>query len=336
MSELGILRQAFMRLSGGFVIAVHDIPPQRLADLLDGLSPARPISLSELVQRRKDDKSCSGLFAITVDDGVGDNVRALARLFRARGWPATFYLPTEYLDTGEPMPFQRWWWLKPLLPRKAFKLKSGMVDLSRPGAIDALSARIERAWYCQRPEAYLPLTLELAEAVARETTLHRRELQGPAPISWTEVEELSHDELIGFESHGVTHTAMSALSEEQIDFEMSISKDIVSEHTGRPCRHFCYPFGSPLSIGGIAPKVAQRYYDSAATMTLGPVAHADALLLPRIPLYPKNSLLIAWLKVLLKCTVLGSSKAAAGASTKTPMPDALPKKASGTGRFIEN
>ncbi len=256
MSDVSILQRALVRLSGGFVMALHDIPPERLADFVDGMHPGKVIPLSELVQRRKDGKSSFGLFGITVDDGVGDNVKALSQLFRARAWPATFYLPTRYIDTGEPMAFQWWWHLKPLLPRRTLELKSGTVDLSYPGAVEDLSKKLEGLWYWRRLESYLPLTMELAEVVARETGLANSELQAPAPITWPEVAQLSREDLIRFESHGESHVAMSALTEEEIVWEMQHSQRVVTEHTGRPCRHLCYPFGSPLSIGNLAPKLS--------------------------------------------------------------------------------
>lgn len=300
-----ILRHLMIRLSRGFIIALHDMPPDRLAGFVDALSPARAIHLSELVMRGKQGKTNSGLFAITVDDGVGNNVRALAQIFRSRGWPATFYLPTEYLDTRRLMPFQWWWRLKPLLPRKRLQLKSGPIDLSNPVELESLSKKVEALWYRERPEAYLPLTMELAEIVSRETGIPLDELQGAdAPISWSEVAQLSRDELTRFESHSVSHSAMSALTEEELVFEMRRSQELLEHHTGRPCRHLCYPFGSPESIGAVAPAVARRFYDSAVTMTLGPVDGADPWLLPRIPLYPQNSVFFAQMKVLLKCTAV--------------------------------
>jgi peptidoglycan/xylan/chitin deacetylase (PgdA/CDA1 family) len=314
MSDLGILQRAMARLSGGFVIAFHDIPPQYVTHLVDGMWPARPTQLEELVVRRKEGKSCSGLFAITVDDGVGENVRALSQVFKARGWPATFYLPTHYLDSGEPLAFQLWWRMKAHLPARKLQLKSGTLDLSRPGAIDALSRKVERMWYSERLEAYLPITLELMKVVAREMGVTGDQLEGPAPITWQEVAELGHDGLIRFESHGVSHSAMSALTEEELEFEMRKSQEIVSEHTGRPCRHLCYPFGSNRSIGTLAPKMARRFYDSAVTMNLGSIDAADPWLLPRVPLYEKNSLLFARMKILLKCTVL--NRKAARSATK--------------------
>jgi peptidoglycan/xylan/chitin deacetylase (PgdA/CDA1 family) len=284
----------------GFVFALHDMPAQRLAEVIESMGAARIVPLAELVQRRKEGKRSFGSFAITVDDGVGYNVRALAQLFLSRAWPATFYLPTQYLDTGEPMAFQWWRRLKPLLPHRKLELKSGALDLSRPGAIEALSRSMEQRWRRERPETHLPLISELADVAAREIGVARAELRAPAPISWREVAELSRNDLIRFESHGVSHTAMSALTEDELVFEMGRSQQLIEEHTGRPCRHLCYPFGSRASIGPLPPRIASRFYDSAVTMELGATNDADPWLLPRIPLYPKNSLLFARMKVLLK------------------------------------
>ncbi len=89
---------------------------------------------------------------------------------------------------------------------------------------------------------------------------------------------------------------------------MKHSRDLVTEHTGRPCRHLAYPFGNWQSIGARAAATAERFYDSAVTMNLGHVDYANPWLLPRIPLYPKNSILFARLKILLKCGAVSSVK----------------------------
>ena len=290
------------------MLAFHEIPPERLAEFVDCFRPAQAIHLSELVQRSKERQSTSGLFAITVDDGVGENVRTLARLFLAKGWPATFFLPTRYLDTGEGMLFQWWKRLKPLLPRKKVELKSGVIDLSASNAADALSKKMELLWHSQRLESYLPLTMELAEIAIRETGLTRAAIQPPSPITWQEVADISKKDLIRFESHGVSHAAMSSLTEKELVFEMRHSRDLVTEHTGRPCRHLAYPFGNWQSIGARTAATAQRFYDSAVTMKLGHVDFANPWLLPRIPLYPENSIPFARLKILLKCGAVSSVK----------------------------
>jgi peptidoglycan/xylan/chitin deacetylase (PgdA/CDA1 family) len=302
MLDLYPFQRFVTSFSGGFVLALHEMPPERLTGLVECLRPAQAVPLAELVERSKQRKSTSGLFAITVDDGVGENVRALAKLFRARAWPATFYLPTRYLDTSEGMVFQLWREMIPLLPRRKIELKSRVIDLSPPDAIDTLSKQMELLWHTRRLEAYLPLTLELAQIAARQSESTVPAIRTPSPITWPEVAELSKNDLIRFESHGVSHSAMSVLTEEELKFEMQHSQDAVSEHTGRPCRHLAYPFGSPQSIGSRAVIVARRFYDSAVTMTLGHVDSADPWLLPRIPLYPSNSALMVRLKILLKCS----------------------------------
>jgi len=298
------LVQRFTRLlPKGFVLAFHDIPPEKVSEFIESLRPARPIPLPELVERSKQGKSTGGLFAITVDDGVGETVRNLSHLFCARRWPATFYISTGYLDSKEGMAFQWWRSLLPFLPARKLVLKSGaVVDLSRPGSVQELSRQMERMWHSQRSEAYLPMTLELAAVVIREHALSPSFVRPPEPVSWAEVAELSRSEMIRFESHGVSHGAMSALSDEEIATEMRVSQELVSSHTGQPCRHLAYPFGSAESIGPRAELIARKFYDSAVTMTLGNIDSANPWLLPRIPLYTKNSRWFAKMKLLVKCS----------------------------------
>jgi len=304
------------RFSSGFILAFHDIPPDRLSDLVEAIQPAQAVSLTELVDRGKCGKSTAGLFAITVDDGVGNTVRALTPLFQARAWPATFYICTNYVDSMEGMVFQWWRNLAPFLPLRKIELKNGSIDLSAPGAVRELSKKMEVMWHSQRLESYLPLTMELAEIAMRESGLTIESIRPPQPITWPEVAQFSRDGLISFESHGVSHAAMSTLTDEELIFEMKHSRDRVSEHTGRPCRHLAYPFGSDRSIGSRAAVVAQEYYDSATTMTLGSVDSANPWRMPRIPLYPENSSWLANMKIVLKCSrLIGPAGAREGGLT---------------------
>jgi len=287
----------------GFVLAFHDIAPERFAALIECLGPVRPIHLGELVQRAARRKSNAGLFAITVDDGVGDTVRSLAKVLEAKGWPATFYLPTQYVETGEGMAFQWWRKLEPLLPR----------DVVRN-----LGKRMQKLWYTRPQQEYLPMTMDLVRGLLA-SGVAKAALEPPKPITWSEVAALGGGDLIRFESHAVTHTALSAMTEEQVSFELKHSRDVIAEHTGRECRHLAYPFGGDESIGAVAPSIARRYYDSATTMSLGRADGADLWRLPRIPLYERTSKSLARLKLLVKCGVIYS-----GAARRTGMTAAEP------------
>jgi len=140
---------------------------------------------------------------------------------------------------------------------------------------------------------------ELVENLAR----YLKEAEGiqirvPAPISWREVAQMSAEPLFSFGSHGVSHTAVSALNGTELEREFHESREVIAQHTGRECRHFCYPYGSPESIGADAPAMAARFYRSAATMCRGHLNGAEPYLLPRIPLYQRDTPALARLKVL--------------------------------------
>lgn len=297
--------------TGGFVVAFHGIAPQKFSALVEGLGPFRPVPLGELVERSKRGSPTKGLFAITVDDGEGENVRALAAVMLQRQWPGTFYLPTNYVDNRTAMAFQLWRSIEPLLAGRVIRLESAVLDFSIPGALERFRDSMQRLRHTQKPDACSQTLTALAEALTRDHAVTWEALASPLPVGWDEVASLSRSDLIRFESHGVSHTAVSALSEEEIIFEMCHSRDVVSQRTGRPCRHLAYPYGSPRSIGPLAPRVAARFYDSAATMVMGSVDGADPFLLPRIPLYESTSRRKARLKLLLNCRALPGASGAA-------------------------
>lgn len=330
---LSAIQRLAARFSRGFVLAFHDILPERVSELVDSIGPARAVPLSELVDRSKRRRPTSGLFAITVDDGVGETVRNLSRLFQARQWPATFYLATGYIESQRGMSFQLWRAIMPHLPLRKLELTGGAVDLSAPGALEKLSRKMERLWHSQRLEAYHPLTLELMNVALRESGSPLESLRVPEPITWPEVTDLSRGDLIRFESHGVSHTAMSSLTDDELISEMHQSRDVISMHSGRECRHLAYPFGNDLSIGERAVSMAGRFYDSAVTMTLGHVDAANPWLLPRIPLYPTTSPWFARAKILAKCTGRGFTQLPGRESASRPRAESQSASMAGRSRF---
>ncbi len=293
-----LLRWACGRISGGFILALHNLPAGLFCVHVEALAPGRPVPLSDLVERVRAGKDTSGLFAITFDDGVGDTVREIARTCETRQWPVTFYLPTGYLDDGSGMPFQWFRGVEPRLPRKVVHLSSRAVDLSRDESRRDFLKSVERSLHTQPREAYAPLIEELVACVLKEDPAAADAIRPPAPIGWDEVARLSRSEVIRFESHGVTHAALSGMPPDRLEQELKASRDAITQRTGRACRHFCYPFGSPESIGDRAPAVVERYYDSATTMVRGRIGGRRPALLPRIPLYDTDDADMVRLKVL--------------------------------------
>lgn len=63
-------------------------------------------------------------------------------------------------------------------------------------------------------------------------------------LTWNEVREMAGAGMtIG--SHTVNHAILSELTEDEVEWELRISKQTVERETGAPCRHFCAPRGRP-------------------------------------------------------------------------------------------
>jgi peptidoglycan/xylan/chitin deacetylase (PgdA/CDA1 family) len=297
------------RFTRGFVLAFHDIDALSFEHLIDALHPIRPIPLADLVARRRSGRPTAGLCAITVDDGVAQTTHALASVCRRRNWPVTFFLPVANINTGAGYAFEWWRRLRPFVSGRKWYLSGGVLDLERAAAAQELDATMERLWHTAPPDMYFPFTMELVRAVVDELGIPLDSLRPARALTWDEVTQLSQDDRLSFESHGVSHVAFSALAQDELVRELRESRDAILEHTGRTCTHFCYPFGSARSIGTLAPLLASRYYESAVTMSLGPVDGGELCLMPRIPLYAENSPAFARAKVTIKCSRLGSSPA---------------------------
>jgi len=292
------LNAACGRLAGGFVLAYHNPPPERVVEHLRALEPNRPVPLGDLVARHVGGASTSGMFAITFDDGVASTVRGIAPLARTHGWPVTFFIPTAYVEDRRAMPFQ---WLEAIrghLPAERMTVCSEVLDLTGPGAREVFLRDLTRRMYTRPRAEYESLILALAERLVAHGVVDPRQLALPAAATWDEIAELARDDLIRFESHGISHVAVAALSSADLERELRGSQEAVAAHTRRPCEHFCYPFGGHESIGEEAPAVVARVYKSAVTMMRGRLGKRPPELLPRIPLYPHDDRAMARLKVL--------------------------------------
>lgn len=294
-----LLERLSSRRRGGFILAFHDISTARMVEVIDALRPNEPVSLSELIERKKTSQSTTGLFAITFDDGVGETVRNTSKVLSERHWPATFYLPTAYLDQKKPLPFQWWRTVEPMLPEIMIQTAIGVIDLRKTSARDQLKQQLRKEMRTRPFDTYASFIESLVDQLVLQGISTREELTPPLAITWEEVSKLSKNPYLSFESHGISHTAVSALNSDELHNEFSTSQRRIEEHTNRPCRHFCFPYGSPESIGTLAPQLASQYYQSAVTMTRGRIdRHEDLWTLPRVPIHEPDTGNIARLKVI--------------------------------------
>jgi peptidoglycan/xylan/chitin deacetylase (PgdA/CDA1 family) len=282
---------AVNRGRGGVILAYHEITPAALRMQLEQVARAyRFVPLGELVDRHEAGRSTAGLAVITFDDGPAEETEHAAKLAIERGWPMTFYLPTAYLDSGEPYWFaelgaliERAWGRG---PRSVRGVELGL----EPGSFLRDRELLGRLFYGLPAEEDVPGLLTDVRITLTGSAERPADLRTPPPIAWAKVAELARSEVVSFESHSVTHPMMSRVGEERLRREMTESARRIAEFTGRPVRHFCYPFGGRAHVGEQAARVAREIFRSAVTMERGRGGRrADRALLPRIPLYERDS-----------------------------------------------
>ena len=113
------------------------------------------------------------------------------------------------------------------------------------------------------------------------------------------LKDISKNLLSSFQSHSLSHTACSSLTESELKNEMLSSKKIIEDSTGRKVNSFCYPYGSKKSINELSINVASKYFDTATTLIRGRLKNTNLHYLPRIDLYEENTISFVRLKVSL-------------------------------------
>src|SRR3989338_3138906 len=89
---------------------------------------------------------------------------------------------------------------------------------------------------------------------------------------------------ISIGSHTSTHRILTELSEEEVEKEISASKEKIEKILGKEVLHFAYPFGKDSSFNIRTKEAVQRYgFSSACSMLEGMnVRHSDLYALKRI------------------------------------------------------
>jgi peptidoglycan/xylan/chitin deacetylase (PgdA/CDA1 family)/O-antigen ligase len=84
---------------------------------------------------------------------------------------------------------------------------------------------------------------------------------GQDGLSWAQLEEAVGTGLVTVGGHTHSHADLSRLNEAEIEHELRLSKTLIEEKLGVPCRHFAYPWAIGSSR---AERVVRRHFESAS------------------------------------------------------------------------
>ena len=283
----------------GYILSFHDLSPEVFKSHIQSLKPSTPIHLNELIKRYKLGKSNKNCFAITFDDGVRTTVLRNLEVCEENNWPVTFYLPTNYID-GENLPFQKIQLLDKILENKEFFIPSKFKNNLRKKSFSKLELInfLKKIIYYKEKNYIDDLLSHFLDICKKKINFDLNKKFLPKPVSWSEVRNISKNELVSFQSHSVSHTACVGMTENELKNEMLISKKKIQDNTQKEVTGFCYPYGSAISIGQMSIEVASNYFDHATTLIKGRLnKNSNVYYLPRIDLYEENSCSFVKMKI---------------------------------------
>lgn len=219
---------------------------------------------------------------ITVDDGHRDFYEVAYPELERRGIPATFFVVAGFVD--------RRVWLWPDVLNYAIgccEATSVQIDMDgreRSFRLEGTEERA-RAWSViataclSMPNderlAFIDHVVERLGVVLPETPSADFEA-----CTWDELREMS-DHGIEIGCHTMTHPILSKIGEEQYDFELGASKDLIEREIGKPVESFCYPNAGWADINDAVVEAVRRHgYAGAALGNESPVW--DPYTVPRV------------------------------------------------------
>ncbi len=200
------------------------------------------LPLIELVERSRRNDLPDRAVAITFDDGYRDNYDYAFPILRKYGLPATVFVATGSIETGQTLWHDRVFdSFRFATAERAFSLKQ------MPGA--ALSSETAEARQrsltdvlIKAKELYGQERLRFVEEVENVLRPRLPEAQTDRMLSWDQIREM-HRGGIEFGSHTVTHPVLSRIPRSEMVKELRESKRQLSEQLGAPVSAFAYPNG---------------------------------------------------------------------------------------------
>ena len=188
---------------------------------------------------------------ITFDDGYRDNFEAAAPILREHDVPATFFLPTAFLEAPR-LP----WWDQVACAIKQTRVPSLRLERSPDGGTPPISIDLESmprsAAIMTIIRAFLDDTIAderwfLDHLFTRaEVAVDGESLARALFTSWDQVRALAGAaSTLTIGSHGHSHQRLAGLDEASQRRELTESKGILETRLGREVAALAYPYGWP-------------------------------------------------------------------------------------------
>lgn len=111
----------------------------------------------------------------------------------------------------------------------------------------------------------------------------------PNYLNWEQIAQMSSQDVVSFQSHTITHPALTRLNDASISQELRESKNVLQRYTGQMVNWLAYPFGSVNQK--VANLVSQTGYFGALGTNNGTIHNTNRMFaLPRVRINGGDSL----------------------------------------------
>lgn len=234
------------------------------------------IPLSDVVNALQEQKPLprKSIF-ITFDDGYSGNYDTAYSLLKMYDAVATFFVPTHYIETGEPLPTDLIDAAVKLTSKTQFEIGiNGNVrifDISdnekKHQTAEILHKMFKSVSFKERDSWLDNLALQLGYASRQKVPELGKHVK---PMNWSQIKELARNGMeIG--SHTHRHVILASVSTDLAIEELSLSKETIESKLGTSCHSFSYPKGSYPEDGNEQTNqlVKKTGYQCAAYMHYG-------------------------------------------------------------------
>lgn len=223
------------------------------------------VSLRDLLTHLGD-AADGDVLAVTFDDGYRDNYENAFPILHRYGLPATVFLTTGCMDSGEPLWFER----------LAHALRTTLRDF-----VDVEIDLPRRFWTRTEAErlaaqnSIFGLLRGLDDAERRrwlDNIFHQLEVvdygsRKDKMLTWDQV-RLMHKHGIDFGGHTVSHPFLSRMTQDQAIWEVSECKRRIEEELQTEVAHFAYPNGREEDFGQWNKELLRKAGYKAAVTTI--------------------------------------------------------------------
>lgn len=263
--------------------------PVRFADVVAALDGGPPLPRDPVI--------------VTFDDGYDDNYHVAFPILHELGVPATFFVSTGHIDSGQPYAYD---WLVHMIcttPETRIVLPQLGIDQALPAALTG-RRDVAEALLDQLKTLDDDTQDALIAGVQAAWGIPRVPHPDCRPMNWDQLRRMQAEGMeIG--SHGVGHRMLAKLPAAAMEHEIAASKQALDHHLARPVDVISYPVGGPDAYDeAVVAAVERSGYRIACSYVAGtnPLAAPARHALRRLPVEremdaPWFSAMVTWPEV---------------------------------------